>query len=148
MVCTGNICRSAMAEVVLADAAEKLGLDIEVDSAGISSEEAGNPMDYRAVRTLKEAGYDVPPHTARKIRQSDLQNFDLILAMTDGHYRGVRRLGEPAGKLMMYRSFEPGATSLDVPDPWYGDMSDFRETLKTVEAATPEILRYIEDSDR
>lgn len=133
-----------MAEVVLADAASKLGLDVMVDSAGISSEEAGNPMDYRAVRVLKEAGYEVPPHSARQIRASDLQEYDLILAMTDGHYRGVQRLGHPRGELKMYRSFEPGATDRDVPDPWYGNLDDFRETLETVEAATPEILSYIE----
>jgi Protein-tyrosine-phosphatase len=144
MVCTGNICRSAMAKVVLQTKADQLGLPIEVDSAGISSEEAGNPIDYRAQKVLREAGYVVPEHAARKILRSDLQDFDLILAMTDAHYRAVKRLGEPEGSLLMYRSFEPGARSMDVPDPWYGGMDDFRETLRTIEAATPEIIGYIE----
>ena len=144
MVCTGNICRSAMAEVVLQEEADRLGLDVEVDSAGISNEEVGNPIDYRAQKVLREAGYEVPSHVARKITRSDLQIFDLMLTMTESHYRGVMRLGDPRGTLLMYRSFEPGARSMDVPDPWYGDIDDFCETLRTIEAATPEIIKYIE----
>ena len=55
-VCTGNICRSAMAEVVLNQRFKAAGLDAVATSVGISDEEHGNPIDYRAQRTLKTAG--------------------------------------------------------------------------------------------
>lgn len=150
MVCTGNICRSAIAEVVLQQRCN--GGDIEVDSAGISAEESGNPMDSRAVRVLRQAEYEIPSHQARQIGPEDLDRFDLILAMTHGHYRGVQRLAERTGRplrdgqLRMYRSFDPTAGSAqDVPDPWYGGMADFLETLQTVEEVTPSLIRFIED---
>ena len=53
MVCTGNICRSAMAHAILEQAAARAGVDVVVDSAGVSDEEAGNPIDRRAARVLR-----------------------------------------------------------------------------------------------
>lgn len=151
MVCTGNICRSVMAEMVLA---QRLGdLDVEVDSAGISAEEFGNPIDYRAVKTLRGHGYDVPEHSARQIQPEDLEDYDLILAMTDGHYRAVRRLAERTGitpkDLRMYREFDPEtAGDLDVPDPWYGNMKDFAITMDTVERVTEPLLDFLGEETR
>ena len=60
MVCTGNICRSVMAEEILREAAEQRGLDVVVDSAGISDEEHGHGIDSRAARALREGGYRSP----------------------------------------------------------------------------------------
>lgn len=151
MVCTGNICRSAMAQVVLAAEAQEQGIPVRVDSCGISDEEHGNPMDARAARTLREAGFQVPYHTARQMTRSDLENFDLILTMTKGHYRAVERLASRYGlhpDIRMYRSFEDGPRhSEDVPDPWYGDMRDFQDTLHTIEKVTPNILAYIKKEE-
>ncbi len=148
MVCTGNICRSVMAEMVLD---QSLGdLDVQVDSVGISAEEYGNPIDYRAAKTLRAAGYDVPDHSARQISARDLEDYDLILAMTEQHYRGVRRLAERAGadvpELYLYRQFDQDASgNLDVPDPWYGDMSDFAQTLGTIESVTPSLVQHLRE---
>lgn len=156
MVCTGNICRSAMAEVVLRDHLAADGaMGIDVDSVGISDEEAGNPIDRRAARVLREAGYSVPVRQARQISADDLDRCDLILAMTRGHFRGVELLAQRSGRtladgqLRMYRSFDPAADSgedLDVPDPWYGGPADFEETLRTIEDVTPALARYLEES--
>ena len=64
MVCTGNICRSTMAHAILEQAAARAGVDVVVDSAGVSDEEQGNPIDRRAARVLRDAGYIVPDHRA------------------------------------------------------------------------------------
>ena len=82
MVCTGNICRSVMAEQILREAAADSGVDILVDSAGISDEEHGHGIDSRAARALREGGYRVPSHRARQVEAGELQRWDLILAMT------------------------------------------------------------------
>ena len=103
MVCTGNICRSAMAEVVLRDRLAAAGIPdsgpggVTVTSAGVSDEEQGNPIDRRAARVLRDAGYTVPDHRARQIRASELGEWDLILAMTSRHLTVLQRLADRAG---------------------------------------------------
>ena len=94
-VCTGNICRSPMAEIVLRDRFEAAGLGgrVVVDSTGISSEEHGNPVDRRARRILAEHGYGTGEgHHARQVRPSDVVSRDLVLPMTSQHARALRRL--------------------------------------------------------
>ena len=155
MVCTGNICRSTMAHAILDQAAARAGVDV-VDSAGVSDEEAGNPIDRRAARVLRDAGYAVPDHRARQIRPGELGEWDLILAMTSRHLSvlerladrtGVEHAGAPASasdlgqgpRICLYRDLDPEGSG-DVPDPWYGGHQDFLDTLEVIERVTPVIL--------
>lgn len=94
VVCTGNICRSPMGEVVLQHRLEQAGLtDVTVSSAGVSAEESGNSMDSRARWTLKEAGYRVPrAHRAHRATPHELRDADLVLAMTLGHARALKAM--------------------------------------------------------
>lgn len=154
-VCTGNICRSPMAEVVLRDRLERAGLGdvVVVDSTGISDEERGNPIDRRAQRVLAAHGYPVPAHRARQVTAVDLTARDLVLAMTAAHAHALRRLahGDPAvgSRIRMYRSFDPAAPTdgpehlLDVDDPWYGDAAGFEVTLAEVEAAADAVVEHV-----
>jgi protein-tyrosine phosphatase len=161
-VCTGNICRSPIAEVVLRDrfAAAGLGDRVVVDSGGISSEELGNPIDPRAAQVLRDAGYPVPRRTAHQVTERDIAERDLLLPMTAQHARRLRTqapTGADAAKVRMYRSFDPAApaldvvdeSALDVEDPWYGGHDDFLATLEQVEAAADEIVAHVrEELDR
>ncbi|WP_281862121.1 low molecular weight protein-tyrosine-phosphatase [Salana multivorans] len=152
-VCTGNICRSPMAEVVLRDAFERAGLGdrVTVRSTAVTSEEIGNPIDSRAQRVLREAGYDVPRREAVRVRSDDAARTDLTLAMTRHHARELRRLGFPADEVVLFRAFEDGAPdgdpaaidAADTPDPWYGGPEDFAECLETVEACAPGVVEYV-----
>ena len=150
-VCTGNICRSPMAEIVLRDRFEAAGLDVDVDSSGVSDEEHGNPIDRRARDVLVAHGY-VPDgtHRARQVRASDLSSRDLVLAMTSQHARALRRL-DPAAEVVMYRSFDPDAPAdgpehlLDVDDPWYGGPENFETCLAEIEAAADGVVAYVRD---
>ena len=156
MVCTGNICRSTMAHAILEQAAARAGVDVVVDSAGVSDEEAGNPIDRRAARVLRDAGYAVPDHRARQIRAGELGEWDLILAMTSRHLSVLERLAERVGvehegapvsaadlgqgpRVCLYRDLDPEGSG-DVPDPWYGGHQDFLDTLDVVERVTPVIV--------
>ena len=159
MVCTGNICRSTMAHAILEQAAARAGVDVVVDSAGVSDEEAGNPIDRRAARVLRDAGYAVPDHRARQIRAGELGDWDLILAMTSRHLNVLERLFDRAGvehegapasaldlaegpRVCLYRDLDPEGSG-DVPDPWYGGHQDFLDTLEVIERVTPEILQLL-----
>jgi protein-tyrosine phosphatase len=155
-VCTGNICRSPIAEVVLRDRFEAAGLGekVVVDSGGISDEEVGNPVDPRAVRVLRDAGYAVPRRTAHQVTDADIAGRDLLLAMTAQHARRLRTQAPDAAsaaRVRMYRSFDPAAPSLevvdesalDVEDPWYGGPDDFLATLEQVEAAADAIVDHV-----
>ena len=159
MVCTGNICRSTMAHAVLEQAAARAGVDVVVDSAGVSDEEAGNPIDRRAARVLRDAGYAVPDHRARQIRAGELGEWDLILAMTSRHLNVLERLFDRAGvehegapasaldlaegpRVCLYRDLDPEGSG-DVPDPWYGGHQDFLDTLEVIERVTPQILALV-----
>jgi protein-tyrosine phosphatase len=163
-VCTGNICRSPMAEVVLRDrlVAAGLGDVVIVDSTGISSEEHGNPMDRRAVSVLQDHGYvdrALRAHQARLVRSVDLLSRDLVLAMTSMHAGALRRLAAAddalAARVRMYRSFDPSAPVvgpggpehlLDIDDPWYGGPADFESCLAQVEAAADGIVAHVREA--
>ena len=159
MVCTGNICRSTMAHAILEQAAARAGVDVIVDSVGVSDEEAGNPIDRRAARVLRDAGYAVPDHRARQIRAGELGEWDLILAMTSRHLSVLERLADRAGvehegapasaldlaegpRVCLYRDLDPEGSG-DVPDPWYGGHQDFLDTIEVLERVTPQILKLL-----
>lgn len=160
-VCTGNICRSPMAEIVLRArfAAAGLADAVEVDSTGISDEERGNPVDWRARSVLRRHGYPTGDgHRARQTRALDLAERDLVLPMTAAHARALRRLagGDPAltPRIRMFRGFDPAAPAdpdqpehvLDVDDPWYGPEGGFETTLSEVEAAADGIVAHVRDA--
>ncbi len=142
VVCTGNICRSPMAEIVLRErfAAAGLADRVVVDSSGTSDEEHGNPVDRRARSVLEAHGYPTGEgHRARQVQAGDQR--DLVLAMTNAHARALRRLGiEP----LLFRSFDPDAVGdLDVADPWYGGRQDFEDCLAQIEAAADGIVEHV-----
>lgn len=158
VVCTGNICRSPMGEIVLKEAAAAAGLDVVVHSAGVSGEEEGNPIDRRARRVLDSAGYPVHDHRAHQVRPGELEDYDLVLAMTSQHlgalHRRADRDGADPSRLRLWREFDPAAPrsaddtclrDLDIPDPWYGGHQDFVDTLAALEAGTDRILAHLRE---
>ena len=144
-VCHGNICRSAMAECVMAWLLQKRGLEgkVAVDSAATSTEEIGNPIYPPARRKLAEKGVPVVPHAARQMRPGDYGKFDLLIGMDDANIRNMRRIagGDPAGKIRRLLDYtdRPG----QVADPWYtGDFeSTWRDVLEGCEALLDAVCR-------
>lgn len=162
-VCTGNICRSPMAEWAMRAHVARAGLDgaVAVDSAGTGGWHVGEGADPRTVRVLARRGY-ASQHTARRFDAADLGRRDLVVALDGGHLRTLRRWADRAGldntslpraarasprlaELRLLREFDPaaGADRLDVPDPYYGSLAGFEECLAMVEAAIPGLLSHI-----
>ncbi|WP_030608996.1 low molecular weight protein-tyrosine-phosphatase [Streptomyces fulvoviolaceus] len=147
-VCTGNICRSPMAESVFRARVAEAGLDglIEVDSAGTGGWHEGDGADPRTVAVLEEHGY-AGEHTARQFQASWFSRLDLVIALDTGHLKALRRLAptrEDTEKVRLLRSYEPAAgDDLDVPDPYYGGTDGFEECLEMVEAASEGLLAEV-----
>lgn len=147
-VCTGNICRSPMAEHVLRGhlGREGLGARVEVDSSGTGGWHVGDPADHRTVRTLRRHGY-TSAHQARRFRREWFDAYDLVLALDTGHLQELRRLArgpQDTAKLRLLRSYDPAAgTRLDVPDPYYGGNAEFEHVLELIEAAMPALIAEI-----
>ncbi|WP_426997278.1 low molecular weight protein-tyrosine-phosphatase [Pseudarthrobacter sp. N5] len=152
-VCTGNICRSPMAELMLAEAfaAERLAGLVSVDSAGTTAYEAGHSIDPRAARKL--AAHNIPSehHIARSWRSEWFQERELILALEIDHYGWLRETapdGASLEKVRMLRSFDPNVAGKDlldqgIEDPWYGGHSDFDNVWDQVQAVIPGIVEHV-----
>ncbi|MFF4399885.1 low molecular weight protein-tyrosine-phosphatase [Streptomyces sp. NPDC001480] len=147
-VCTGNICRSPMAESVFRARVAETGLEdlVEVDSAGTGGWHQGDGADPRTVSVLDDHGYD-SAHTARQFQASWFARLDLVIALDAGHLKALRRLApteEDARKVRLLRSYDPAAgDDLDVPDPYYGGLDGFEECLEMVEAASTGLLAAV-----
>lgn len=146
-VCSGNICRSPMAEKMFAHQIDGRGLAgvVRVTSAGTGHWHEGEPADRRANHTLRERGYPTT-HRAAQITDEHLA-ADLVVALGRNHLRMLQHMGVPAERLRMLRSFDPrsGAHVLDVEDPYYGTQDDFEETFAVIDASLPGLHSWVDE---
>ena len=144
VVCSGNICRSPIAEQVLRAELDRAGLSdqVRVSSAGTGDWHVGQGANARAVRVLRAAGL-ATEHRARQITRADLEGIDLVLAADRGHVRELRLLTSDREKVSLFRSFDPDADDDEVPDPYYGPDSGFDEVLAMTQAAAPWVVEEI-----
>jgi protein-tyrosine-phosphatase len=104
LVCTGNTCRSPMAEAMLVDLARRAGKPLEVRSAGVAAME-GYPVSPHAAETLRRRNLPVPG-TSRTLSVKEIAWADFILAMTGSHKRViVQRYPAAAGKTFTLKEF-------------------------------------------
>ena len=141
-VCHGNICRSTMADFVMKDLVEKAGItDIEIASAGTSSEELGNPVHYGTRQKLAEHGISCAGKFARQMNRSDYAAYDLLIGMDNANIRNMNRVcgGDPENKIsrLLDHTNRPG----EVADPWY--TGNFEETWCDVLAGCQALLNKI-----
>jgi protein-tyrosine phosphatase len=146
-VCSGNICRSPMAEKMFAHQIDERGLAalVRVTSAGTGGWHAGDRADERAGRVLHDHGYP-SSHEAAQVDDDHL-TADLVVAMGRNHARILRDLGVPAERLRMLRSFDPrsAAHPLDVEDPYYGTHDDFEDVFAVIEASLPGLHDWVDE---
>jgi protein-tyrosine phosphatase len=143
-VCTGNICRSPIAEKVFATELDRAGLaaGVRVTSAGTGGWHVGSGADDRAVALLLAEGYPAE-HRARQV-DSELLSADLIVALDDTHRRALRSKVPEPDRVRLLRSFDPAAPDgAEVPDPYYGDEDGFVEVLGMIRAAVPGMLDWV-----
>jgi protein-tyrosine phosphatase len=153
-VCTGNICRSPMGDVITRRMLDERGLAaaVEVTSSGTGGWHVGNGADPRTVATLEEHGYDGRPHRASQFDSGLFEDYDLILALDATHVDALRRLAPSeaaATRIHLLREFDPAAgADFDVPDPYYGDGADFENVFEMVERSSRTLVDLLESELR
>ena len=128
-VCTGNICRSPLAEALFKHYVREdhLGDHFEVDSAGLDSWHVGECADPRTCRVARDNGIEIDG-VARQFEARDFERFDVIVAMDRGHHRALlsRAPARHKPKVQLMRDYdEPAHHGTDVPDPYYGGPEGF-----------------------
>ncbi|MBR5094036.1 MAG: barstar family protein [Oscillospiraceae bacterium] len=143
-VCHGNICRSPAAELILRELLRRAGLSdaYELASAATSREEIGNGVYPPMRRVLEEHGLDCSGKTARQIRRSDYEHYDLLIGMDEENLWDMRRAfgGDPEGKLRNFLDFA-GLSGQEIADPWY--TRDFRRAYEEIRLACEGLLYHL-----
>ena len=151
-ICLGNICRSPAAEGIMKSLVEKEGMsdDFFIDSAAIGSWHIGQLPDSRMRKCGAEHGYRFDSH-ARQFQKSDFQRFDLIVVMDNENYRAITSMASSqadkdkvvriADYLTHHREYPT------VPDPYYGDYSDFELVIELLEDACQGLLDSIKEEN-
>lgn len=139
-VCTGNICRSPMAEVMARRAVAEAGLAdrVRVTSVGTGDWHVGAGMDPRAAAELTEHGHD-SAHVAAQLSDADLA-ADLIVALDRSHRTHLLAAGADPDRVRLLRGFDPDADAPDVADPYYGERADFSRTRLDIAGALPGLI--------
>jgi protein-tyrosine phosphatase len=153
-VCHGNICRSPTAHGVMERLIADAGLAgaVAIDSAGTSAEHAGDLPDPRTCSAARRRGLELT-HRARQFVVSDLDRFDLVIAMDGSNLKRLRalaggrgggRAGVPPPPIVLLRSFDPTADDgAEVSDPWYGGDAGFEEVLDQCERACAGLVAHL-----
>jgi protein-tyrosine phosphatase len=143
LVCTGNICRSPMAEAILKDTLKREGLEgVEVSSAGIHAL-VGEEASPAVRKLLAERGIDISGHRSRQIDRTLIEEADLTLVM-DRYQLAVMEslLPQTKGKVFLLRQFSAEGDQ-DIRDPFGGNPEDYQRCLSQIEEAMPGLLGRI-----
>lgn len=137
VVCLGNICRSPLAHGILESQLPKDSF--YVDSAGTAAYHIGNSPDHRSIKVAKTHGVDISGQSARQFKVSDFDTFDYIYAMDSSNYSNIislARNNDDIGKVKLFLEENTSISNKNVPDPYYGDMSDFEYVFDLLKATS------------
>jgi len=144
MVCLGNICRSPLAEGILQKKAISAGLNWQVESAGTNGYHTGEPPHSLSIKVALEKGIDIRDQRSRRFTAADFETFDLIYAMADDVLQDMRRIGKnkfDSEKVSLFLDESFPGEERDVPDPWNGPESDYREVFEIINKNCDSIIK-------
>ena len=136
-VCTGNTCRSPMAQAIFQRTAEENKLDCTSESAGIAVGTEGRPATAEAVNALRKLGIDISGHRSRSVRSLDMSRVDLFAAMTMDHAEMLVNLGVPKNKIYV----------MDILDPYGGNQEIYDKCCKAIKLSTEHLAELIRENN-
>jgi len=149
-VCLGNICRSPTAENVMNHLIQQANLEEQIicDSAGTSNYHIGEHPDQRMAKAAQQQGITLKGH-GRQLRASDLEKFDLILAMDQQNYQDILALasGQSAPKVRLICDFCRRYSDTEVPDPYFGGPEGFKYVIDLLLDACEGLLHHLKELD-
>lgn len=151
-VCTGNICRSPMAELIFRDLVEEAGLAdaVQITSAGTGEWHVGEQADPRTRAALERVGYSADRHRAKQFEVEWFETSDLVITFDRGQRRILRAWARSDDEralirpLLSFSQAEGSTASGEVPDPYYGSDELFDRVRDMIEHACRGLLRQIE----
>ncbi len=147
-VCTGNTCRSPMAEAIARAAIAARGLsDVQVGSAGTSAWE-GSPASDGALLVSLEHGLALETHRARTLSRELVDGAELILTMGPHHAERANALGGARKTHLLMQYASNGRDSTPVADPFGGDLDAYRATFAELDSAIAKVLDRIAAEQR
>jgi protein-tyrosine phosphatase len=143
----GNICRSPMAEAVFRSLARRdwPDLAVQADSAGTHGYHVGHAPDARAQRVARAHGIDMSALRARQLRVEDFERFEQILVMDLQNQQAALELAPPQlrHRLRLFLDYAPRLATREIPDPYYGELSDFERVFHLSEQAARGLLQTL-----
>lgn len=147
-ICTGNICRSAMAEGMLKKLTQEEKIGVEVCSCGIYAETGDEPT-YNAIDAMKDYDVNITSHKATNIRDSKIKEMDIILCATNTHKQNVLYLyPELKGKVYTmkeYAGIDKDGQGLDIKDPWGYDLNVYKHCAKEIQECLEKIVEKLKN---
>ena len=146
-VCTGNVCRSPMAEYLCRHflAGDPLW---QVSSAGVFAL-PGAPASLEAVDALREMSVDLSPHRSRSLSRELIDSATMIVVMTQAHADEIKlRFPDVQDRVHTLKAFDKNATERDIQDPIGGSLETYRLTRDEIESALLGLLAYLKSSYR
>jgi protein-tyrosine-phosphatase len=141
-VCTGNLCRSPMAEALFR---HRAGDDPgwEAVSAGTYAAE-GLPASENAVLALEELGIDLSRHRSQPLTPELVESADLIVVMTDEHRCRVMEAFPAVGnRVFLIKSFGTSKVATDVTDPYGGSFNTYKRIRDEIDRALSDLILFI-----
>lgn len=144
-VCLGNICRSPLAEAAFREEAKRLGLEVEVDSAGVGDWHTGEAPDRRAQAVARRHGVDISGYKARQVNKQDFKRFTHVIALDHENLSALSRLrpADATAELSLLLDHVEGREGTAVADPWYGTAAGFETTWADVTAGAKGLARKL-----
>lgn len=141
-VCTGNTCRSPMAEGLMK---HLMGPDCgwDISSAGVCAAN-GCPPSRNAVEALRERGVDISAHRSQLLTRQQIDEADLLIAMTQGHRQAILDcVPQSQGKVFLLKSFGVAQSTADIYDPVGEALDVYRRVRDEIDAALPDLILYM-----